>query len=158
MQGINQSSNFVLPKWLLESGILDTAAGIENCGGKEEYLGIIIRFFETLEEKANEIESFYNSGDIKKYTIKVHALKSSARIIGAADLSEKARLLEAAGNENDIEYIKENTGELLKDYRALGNIYVSDNKDDEKENLPEKAFDMLVDAYSGISEFSEAMD
>ncbi len=155
-----KGTDYELPLWLINSNMIDAASGIDNCGGKEEYVNIITRFFATLEEKADEIENYYRSGDIKNYTIKVHALKSSARIIGAFELSEKARLLEAAGKDNDTTYIEANTEQLLKDYRELGKIYVpeADSFEENKENLPEIEQDMLADAYNCIAEFAEAMD
>ena len=55
-------------------------------------------FYEEITETADAIENFLKAEDYDNYTIKVHALKSSARIIGASDLSEKARILEEMGN------------------------------------------------------------
>lgn len=57
------------------------------------------QFFEDAEQNASELERLLNENDFDNYTIKVHALKSSARLIGAADLSEKARRLEEMGNQ-----------------------------------------------------------
>ena len=63
-------------------------------------------FYESLDEKADEIEHFYAEENIKDYTIKVHALKSSARLIGAAGFGEEAQQLEKAGKSEDMEYIR----------------------------------------------------
>lgn len=60
------------------------------------------------------------SGDIQNATIKIHALKSSSRIIGALDLGELAEELEAAGNENNTEKLDERIDELLLRYRKIG--------------------------------------
>ena len=57
--------------------------------------------------------------DYENYTIKVHALKSSARVIGASNLSDMAKDLEAAGKAGDIEKIKNDTAGLLKAYIEL---------------------------------------
>ena len=51
-----------------------------------------------IEKNADELEKLLQEGDYENYTIKVHALKSSARLIGAEELSETARKLEAYGN------------------------------------------------------------
>ena len=144
-----------LPEWITACEKIDTEAGITNCGGREEYLTVLTRFLDTLEDKAAEIEDFYNSGDLRNYTIRVHALKSSARIIGDMDLSEKARLLEAAGNADDMDFIKANTAQLLQEYRAYGTIRGSE---EQAEDLPEIPADMLADAYESLLLVAEQMD
>ena len=72
------------------------------------------------------------------------------------ELSEKARLLEEAGNENNIDFIKENTAELLGLYRSYENILSSvTEKSDDRPDIPGE---MLADAYGGLSEFTEIQD
>jgi hypothetical protein len=85
----------------------------------------------------------------------VHALNSSARLIGDMDLSEKARLLEAAGNADDMDFIKANTAQLLQEYRAYGTIRGSE---EQAEDLPEIPADMLADAYESLLLVAEQMD
>lgn len=145
-----------LPEWLLKCEGIDAGEGVKNCGGSEEYISVLDRFYSTIGDKADEIETYYDNNDIKNYTIKVHALKSSARIIGAMDLSEKARLLEEAGNGNDIEYIKENTAELLNSYRSYEKILSAVSE--KSEDLPDIPGDVLADAYGGLSEFVQMQD
>ena len=145
-----------LPKWLLECSGIDAEAGVKNCGGAEEFLNILSGFYASIGTKSDEIEKYYKSGDIANYTIKVHALKSSARIVGALELSEKAKLLEAAGKEDDRVYIDENTAELLERYRGYARILSP--LDEKDEDLPEIPDDMLADAYGGLSEFASAAD
>ena len=145
-----------LPEWLLQCEGIDTEQGVKNCGGTEEYLSVLTGFYSAIDDRADEIATYYNNEDFKNYTIKVHALKSSARSIGAMDLSEKARLLEEAGNENNVDFIKENTAELLTDYRSLVNTLsaVSEKSSD----LPDIPEDMLTEAYGGLSEFTATED
>ncbi|MCR5487812.1 MAG: response regulator [Lachnospiraceae bacterium] len=145
-----------LPEWLMHCEGVDAAEGVMYCGGAEEYLSVLGDFYDELKRKAEEIEKDYHSGDIRNYTIRVHALKSSARIIGAAGLSEKARLLEEAGDREDLDYIRENTEELLNDYRAFEEILAPVKE--AREELPEIPEDMLKDAYAGILEFAGAED
>ncbi len=49
----------------------------------------------------------------------MHALKSSARIIGAEKLGELAEMLEKAGKENNTDLFGSNIDALLNDYRIL---------------------------------------
>ena len=145
-----------LPEWLLRCEGIDTEQGVKNCGGTEEYLSVLEGFYSAISDLAQEIETYYNNSDLGNYTIKVHALKSSARIVGAKDLSEKARLLEEAGNENNTDYIKENTAELLKSYRSYENILSAILE--KSADRPEIPKDILTDAYGGMSEFAEIQD
>ncbi|MBQ4417173.1 MAG: DegV family EDD domain-containing protein [Butyrivibrio sp.] len=52
------------------------------------------QFYESISGNADEIERFLAEEDFDNFTIKVHALKSAARLVGAEDLSEMARKLE----------------------------------------------------------------
>ncbi len=145
-----------LPEWLLHCEGIDAELGVKNSGGREAYLSVLNGFYSAISDLADEIENYYNNGDIKNYTIKVHALKSTARIVGAGKLSEKARLLEEAGNENNIDYIKENTAGLLREYRSYENILSAvSEKSADRPDIPE---DVLADAYGGLSEFTEMQD
>ncbi|MBO4915970.1 MAG: response regulator, partial [Oscillospiraceae bacterium] len=97
---------------------LDAAAGIANCGSEEAFRGAAELFYRSLGADAEAIEGFWHGGDLKNYTVRVHALKSAARTIGAAELSEKAKAMEAAGNAGDAALIDEKTPELLELYRS----------------------------------------
>ena len=87
-----------LPSWLKEVDGLDVKAGVEHCGDVESYLTALTVFAEGVKSGADEIQRYFDAEDCKNYTTKVHALKSSARVIGAKELSERARRLEEAGN------------------------------------------------------------
>ena len=75
-------------------------------------------------EKSKELERLYTEGDMDNYTIKVHALKSSARIIGAYDFGDRAQELEDAGKNADIGYIKANNDPFIEEYRIPGALAV----------------------------------
>ena len=141
------------------AGGLDTAQGIKNCGSKEGYQEALSVYYRTLSDKAYEIEGYVRSEDIASYTIKVHALKSSSRIIGANALADWAERLEAAGNAGDWESILAQTDGLLADYRRLKEIIApmlpQEAAEDDKEPVPQ---DMLSDAYMSFPEFIEQMD
>ncbi len=137
---------------------IDFSEGVKNCGNRSAYLETIQTFYDTLEEKADELETAYNKEDWEFYTIKVHALKSSARIVGAKKLSELALSLEDAGKSGNIDFIKENTGTLLRMYREYL-IILSGLSNDEEESTKEKVpNDMLEDAYAAFKEFAASMD
>ncbi len=138
---------------------LDHAEGVKNCGSPEGYDEALKVFYNTIEPKAEEIEKLFNERDIKNYTIKVHALKSASRLVGALELSKKARLLEEAGNEGNIGYIEKNTDELLaklRDFtRILKPILEKGENEDTRPAIDETE---LVETFLAIAEYADAMD
>ena len=108
----------VIPEWLSNTPDLDTSKGIEYCGSESAYLDALTVFAESIIPNTKEIAQFYETENWKDFTTKVHALKSTSRLIGANELSERARALEAAGNCDDIETIRNDTDDLLQLYLA----------------------------------------
>ena len=109
-----------LPDSLLELVQLNTDLGLYLCGDIEDYLDALAIFADSVAQKAEKIEKALESEDIETYTTIVHSLKSSARTVGATELSELARKLELAGKNKDIECIRQETEKLLSMYRELG--------------------------------------
>ena len=135
---------------------MDTAVGLKNCGSEEGYISVLSVFHKTAQAKADEIEQLYNDKDIEGYTVKVHALKSSARIIGAQQLSDLAKALEDAGNRKDTELIERETKILLDMYRGLDvKLSVLDR---DSGSLPEIGEEELKEAYQTMAEIAGSMD
>ncbi len=98
---------------------LDTAAGIENCADEAAYKNVLQVFYETIPERSKEIQRAFDNEDWEDYRIKVHSLKSSARIIGADHLSMEAEKLERASASGDVGYIRANNKDLLNEYTGF---------------------------------------
>ncbi|MCR5356285.1 MAG: response regulator [Lachnospiraceae bacterium] len=145
-------------KWIYDTEGIKAEEGIANSGGISNYIFSLNMFLDTIDENARVIRDAYENGNIRLYTIKVHSLKSSARIIGAAGLSEKAAVLEDAGNRNDKAFINVNNEELLSDYLAFKEK-LSGLKDkggsEDKEMIPEEE---LKSAYEALSDVIPQMD
>ena len=120
-----------------EAENLSYNVAIASCGDTAVLKDSAITFYKTIDERAEEIKNLADKRDIQNYTIKVHALKSSARIVGAVNLSVMAEYLERCGNENNIDEILAKTDALLEDYRAIKNsmnfIYTDYLKKDEED-------------------------
>ncbi len=95
---------------------LNTKSAIAMLGSESLFRKVLQEYYCTIENKAAVIRNYWESGNIKKFTIEVHALKSASRQIGAERVSDLAARLERAGNENDKEFIDNNTEELLNEY------------------------------------------
>lgn len=101
---------------------IDVAEGIKNIGSLESLKSLLGDYYKTIEMKSVKIEKYLADGMIKEYTIEVHALKSTSRLIGAMDLSERFRQLEEWGKENNEEELIKHTPEVLARYREYKNI------------------------------------
>ena len=117
-------------------------------------------FYDTLDDNLKVIDDAYNGSDIRMYTIKVHALKTSSRIIGANELSDRCARMEEAGNSSDRAYIDENHSGLLRSFKSLkdklSRLRTSDNEDNTgREMIPD---DVLKDAYVSLKETISQMD
>ena len=69
-----------------------------------------------------QLKAYYQDKDWKNYQVLVHALKSKSLSIGAEELAEGARALEAAAREGRTDYIMEHHGEVMNSYRNLLNL------------------------------------
>ena len=96
---------------------IDIDEGIKNCGSKEVFFDLVKDFYRLIDSKSSKIEECLKEDRIREYTIEVHALKSTARMVGAMRLSELAYELEQLGNANAKEEIESKTPELLRIYR-----------------------------------------
>ncbi len=155
----NDKPPTTLPDWLLNVQGISVGYGIEHCGGEEAYLDVLEVFANSIISGSEEINLYYNSEDWKNYTTKVHALKSTAKVIGAAELSERAKRLEDAGNSGYIDEIKLNHAALMNLYRSylekLKPLIKAEEDNSEKPMLDEKT---IVEAFETMKEFAARFD
>lgn len=101
---------------------VDRRSAMKYCGNDMDfYVNLLEAFAASGEQKLKEIADAFDKEDYDNYRIRVHALKSSAKTIGADSLSENARLAEFAAKDNDVGYIKEHTAALMDEYKKLLN-------------------------------------
>ena len=89
---------------------LDT--GLTYCMDSKSFFIDILKDFKDA-KSAGKIQTAFENSDVKNYQILVHALKSTSLSIGAENLSEKAKTLEFAAKDNDVEKIKANHEDLM---------------------------------------------
>ena len=119
-------------------------------------------FYDTIGAKSDELNSYYVSEDWKNYTIKIHALKSSAKLVGAIELSDAAFGLEMAGKEGNVRYIKEHHGifmdQYVKYHDILSEIFEETATDDDPKDKSPADTDQMADLYGMIRDAAEEMD
>jgi CheY-like chemotaxis protein len=146
--------------WLDEVELLNTQDGIAYCGGVSNFIDTIKMFYDSIDDNSKALEEAFDQNDIKMYTIKVHALKTAARIIGAKTLSDKARALEDAGKEDNWEFIELHHQDLMIMYRAYLELLDKLNVDEEDEDSDKGMISEadLQDAYEALRELVDQMD
>lgn len=150
--------------WLYDVHNLDVEEGIKNSGGVANYIYSINMFYDAIDENSAVLKTALEGDNIRLYTIKVHALKSNARIIGAGELSKKAEKLEEAGNKEDVSFIKDNHSELAaqllsykdslkmlkKEYSGSGEELTPEKKEEYVTTLKDAIASMDIDTVENV--------
>jgi signal transduction histidine kinase/response regulator RpfG family c-di-GMP phosphodiesterase len=120
------------------SELLNVEEGLKYCMNKIPfYLEMLHDFAET--DRIRQLQEFYVCRDTDNYRITVHALKSTAKTIGADDFSEKAKELEQAAREEKWENIEENHELLVQAYGVISEKIRKILKTEEGEKKPQES-------------------
>ena len=96
-----------------EETALDITKGLGYCANSPDiYCDMLSMFCKLREPSEEELARYLAAGDWKNYTIKVHALKTNARSIGASAMGELCYELELTGK-------KIQAGEEAEEQKAL---------------------------------------
>ncbi|MBQ8945819.1 MAG: DegV family EDD domain-containing protein [Lachnospiraceae bacterium] len=153
--------------WYQKIESIDGDAAIQISGSEDAYRSILKMFYDSIHDKYNEIQGYYDGGDWENYAIKVHALKSSARLIGATALADEAQLLENAGKAVDLDYINEKHSGFMQEYLKyediLRGVLTEDDEKGEGDTIETqgrpKADDFLIETVvEGTREAAESED
>ena len=110
-------------------------------------------FYKMLENLPNKLNGLYdsieNEESLNLYRIEVHALKSSAAMVGALLLSKVARLLEVASADKDIQKIKSIHPILLEEMEK--------HKERIKTILPESEDKVVIENKEEISAYFDML-
>ncbi|MBP5249380.1 MAG: PocR ligand-binding domain-containing protein [Lachnospiraceae bacterium] len=102
---------------------MDFKSAIKMVGSESVLIKILEEYYKNIPDSAKAIKEAFETGDIKQYTILVHALKSSSRQVGAMVLGDMAAELEAAGKEEDLKTIKAKTPYLINKYMSYKKLF-----------------------------------
>ena len=140
---------------LLKLQGINADMAVEKCGSAEFAKNVCIDFYRAIDEKYEKIKRFFEEKDYPAYTIEVHGLKSSARAIGASELSDFAAFLEKCGDEERVDKIESGTPELLELYMAYKD-YLAPLLIEEDSDKPMITEEELNNALASIKELVEA--
>jgi len=99
---------------------VDIKKGIFMTGGTETNYRIVLSTLKkNVEERLPIFQTLPDSDTLLMFTTQVHSLKSSAASIGAAEVSDRAAKLEAAGRAGDLAFIREHLSDFLEHLTAL---------------------------------------
>ena len=143
----------------LEDLGIDINKGIGNSGDVKTYRSFLKVFYDSAADVSKALNGYYEEQDYNNYTVKVHGLKSSARIIGAMDLGEEAQKLEDAGKSEDIDYIRDHHRPFMDKYisctESMKELLATDIATDAG---PEADTELMKDVLENIRSAAEAMD
>lgn len=135
---------------------INIADGIANAGNEALFYSLLGDFYITIDMKIKKIERCVRENQLRDYTIEVHALKSAARLIGAAQLSNEFCQLELMGNAEDREGIEKETPavlEHLRSYKQILEKYVEKAEDDKQDMDISAVVALLQDMTRAIDDF-----
>lgn len=101
---------------------LDKKSAMTYCADSEEiYQEMLATYYEQSEEYRANLSEYYKNRDWKQYKVIIHALKSTSILIGALDLSKKAKELENAAKECDEEILLAEHEKFMEEYQIVLN-------------------------------------
>lgn len=142
-----------VPDWLFDIKALDVKKGLSHCGDAESYLETLKIYGSNAASSADEIDRLWESGDKENTTVKVHAIKSLSRAIGAEEIGSLAEKLELAGKNGEYDIVAAEIDSLTAQIRAVceGLAPLCQREPEENaENLSEITEAELTEAYEGL--------
>ena len=143
---------------------IDGKEAIRNSGSEEAFRSVLKIFYDSIDAKAAELNGYYEAKDWDNYTIKIHALKSSAKLIGALELSDEALALETAGKDKDIEFITSCHEDFMNRYVKFKDVLYSvfevneQTASDDASDKPIADEYLLKSVYEELHSAAEDMD
>lgn len=141
----------------LKKAGIDAGAGLRySQRDKELYHTLLKQYIKEAPAKQEKINDYYQKKDFKNYEILVHALKSTSRMIGAADLSQKAKNLEELAKAGGTGITGELHDAMMAMYKKTAAAIIKSLGTDEEETP--KAEETEQKTVSGVLEFAPSSE
>ena len=112
---LNDRNKAVYDTEKLKKAGFNAKSGLKYCANDETlYFEMLGDFASSCDKRLEEADSFLLSENWNDYKIKIHAMKSNAKMIGAKSVYEIAKDLEEAAKRFDGAYIKDNHESLIR--------------------------------------------
>ena len=134
---------------------INSQEGVKYSGSKTRWMEMLGDFYHIIDFKSKKIEDDLALGDIKAFTIEVHALKNTARLIGAMELSEEFFELEKLGDEKAEELLAEKTPKVLVHFRQYKDTLQNYAFSEEEQ---EKSLVSNEEIITALKEIRDAID
>lgn len=92
---------------------------VNYCGSLEFAYEVIDEFRNDAPAMLASLQGFLAAADIENFTIQAHSIKSTAKMIGAREISEQARILEVMGKAGNIYSARDKVEKLEKMLKDL---------------------------------------
>ncbi len=135
---------------------LNVSEGVKNSGSLELFESLLGDFYKLIDMKAEKIEKCVEDNMLHDFTVEVHALKNTARMIGALELSDMFKEMENLGHDEQKEKIEKKLPAVLEKYRSYKPALkpYADKNDCEKKEVPfEKVVESLRDVIDAMDNF-----
>lgn len=130
-------------------GDLNVKFAMEFLVSEDLFWKVLKVFYYSIEKKVHQIKVLEEAEDWTGYTIEVYALKNSSKQIGAIALSDKAALLEKAGNARDAETIHRCTDEMLEQYHGYLEVLAPFCQEEEESGEKKEFSDTALESCFG---------
>ena len=98
---------------------IDVEKAIKNAGSEELFIELLGDVYKLMDDKIASVKSNLASNNISNYTVEVHSLKTTCRMIGAMELGEDFFMLEKLGKDYDVVQIERLTPDILAAFKSL---------------------------------------
>ena len=146
---------------LVDLGV-DLKQGLKYSQNDEAfYLKLLSEYASNRVKKTEDLNDLYKAGNYRDYAIKVHAIKSTSKMIGANELSDIAKLLEDAAKKENKMILKLNHPLLVPKYAELMDAISKTEgvgKEDIRSDVEPQNFDVMEfePSDNGIGKGGEA--
>lgn len=148
--------------WGITIAGIDTEEARQYYSDEDMYQECLKDYLNSISRTAEKIEKFRQEEDIENYTIIVHGLKSASKMVGAMEISEKAKILEEYGHEEKCEEAWKHTGELLEMLKEcesnLKNYFGISEKESKEDSKGVLEKDEVLEKLAILKEVAENFD